>query len=130
MGYYGGVSGGGNNKISGTATPGLNLFELAAMSGGQSYSLCNNFGTSLSEISAYISKLATEFYLSCQLSGPPDQTGTLSIKVNDVVVPQDPVNGYSYIEEGDTAKVQFNGTAIPENGAIIDLAYTCPGLGG
>ena len=48
------------------------------------------------------------------------KTGSI-VKVNGMVVPQDPVNGWQY--RADTNSVVFLGTYVPPPGAEIRLEY-------
>jgi hypothetical protein len=47
--------------------------------------------------------------------------GTLTVTVDGVVIPQDPVNGWQY--RADTNSIVFLGTYVPPPGAQIQLQY-------
>lgn len=78
----------------------------------------DDFSEDLFAISEKIISLSTRF----QLSRKPILE-TIVVTVNGVNVPQDPVNGWVYIEENGLHFVEFRGSAVPAQGASISINF-------
>lgn len=96
--------------------------ELAQKTNGISGSLCEDFGTTLADISHKIVELVTQFYLD---RVPREET--LQVAVNGVNIqklssgdPQ-PWNGFLY--HADTNSITFHGSAVPPQGASIAVKF-------
>ncbi|MCB0357842.1 MAG: hypothetical protein KDD40_12585, partial [Bdellovibrionales bacterium] len=95
--------------------------ELVDATGGEKGSLCEDFAVILDFISEGIIQLATQFYLN-RIPKPE----TIEVIINDVVVPHvaDPANpkdGWLYNAQNNS--VMFYGSAIPAQGASINITY-------
>lgn len=98
---------------------GQRYIQLADLTGGLKTSLCDNFGDNLQLISdTIINKKPVNS--SYKLNREPQET-SIVVKVNGLVIAQDPVNGWTY----DPANwvVTLHGTAIPEQGGSVSIAY-------
>lgn len=96
--------------------PGLRYQQLADATGGVKGSLCDDFGNTLQVVSDSIIEYSSVF----KLDRVP-VNGSISVVVNGVTVPQDPVNGWTYLS-ADNA-IQFHGTSIPPADAQIAINY-------
>lgn len=95
---------------------GYRYIELADKTSGVKASLCDDFGTSMSDISNRIIELTTQFYLNRE-----PNPATIQIIVDGQVVPNDPLNGYQY--HPDTNSVTFHGSYVPGPGAAISVKF-------
>lgn len=96
---------------------GLRLMELASYSKGRIESICSgNLGGSLSNIRARIVQRLTDYKLSRIPKLP-----TLKVYVNGALIPEDSVNGWSYIS--DLNLVRFNGASLPSADASIRVDF-------
>lgn len=101
----------------GYVDPGLKYISLAQISGGVTQSICSgDFSRMLENIRAAIVEVITEYNLARE----PD-VSTIVVLVNGQVVPQDPVNGWTYSPQGYTIK--FHGTSVPPVHASIKVNY-------
>ncbi len=91
--------------------------ELADMTGGQKASLCDNFGSSLSNIAESILSLSSTF----KLGREPD-TATIRVVVDGVTVNQDANNGWTY--NATDFSITLHGNAVPAIGANIQIFFT------
>src|SRR6185436_875764 len=99
------------------ADPAWRYAAVATRTGGIVGSICDaSFENTLVQIAEALNTLRRVFPLTLLPVG-----GTLTVKVNGAVIPQDPVNGWQY--RADTNSVVFLGTYIPPPGAEIRLEY-------
>ncbi len=110
------ITNGGEKKIA------VRMFQLADLTNGIKGSLCDDFGTTLSNISYKIIELRTRFYLNRQLN-----PASLKVFVNGIEVSRVtdstplPWNGFYY--HTDDNSVSFHGTAVPAAGASISVSF-------
>lgn len=100
----------------------IRMGQLADLTGGIKGSLCDDFGTTLSNISYKIIELRTRFYLERALNADSLHVyvdGVEAARVTDST-PQ-PWNGYYY--HADDNSISFHGTAVPGPGASIRVSY-------
>ncbi|MES2962406.1 MAG: hypothetical protein V4760_00855 [Bdellovibrionota bacterium] len=106
---------------------GLRYTELVDKVNGIKGSLCDDFGTTLSNISNKIIELATQFYLD-RVPNPD----TLDVKINGVQVPHlqstDPQPWNGFIYHADTNSLTFHGSFVPPSGATIAVRFDPTGL--
>jgi hypothetical protein len=99
------------------AEPGIRDTEVARATGGLVASICTaDFGPFVDQLAKQLSGLRRVF----QLSAPP-KMGTIEVRVNGMIVPEDPINGWSYLP-GQRA-ITFNGNSIPLPGADVRILY-------
>ncbi len=104
--YYGGL-----------AEPAFRYTAVATKTGGVVGSICDHsFETTLVEIAKAINTLRRVFPLSLK----PD-AGTLSVRVNGVLIPQDVVSGWQY--RADTQSIAFLGNYVPPPRADVRIEY-------
>lgn len=96
---------------------GRRYMELADMTGGQTFSLCDNFGTSLDLLSESIAKLTSVFKLNRE-----PVISTIQVFVNGAAVPNDPVNGWTYNPAN--WSVSFADAVLPSVGDNIQIFFT------
>lgn len=89
--------------------------------GGYKGSLCDDFSDVLAGISDSIIERSTAFKLPRE-----PNIETIVVKVDGVVIPMDPVNGWTY--EPSTMLIVFNGTSIPGSEQIVSITYDPVGL--
>jgi len=100
-----------------TAIVGQRYMTIANETGGVIGSVCDSsYAPALTAIQSRILELGTQFYLNA-----PPVVSSIVVTVNDVVVPQDPNNGWSY--NSDANSIMFHGTAIPPADANINVAF-------
>lgn len=103
----------GFNKLMGAR-----YIELAQKTDGVLGDICEpDFSSTMESISKRIATLSTIF--------PLDRVpvlGTIIVQINGVDIPEHPTDGWTYIASKNA--IQFNGTAIPESGAFIDVDFT------
>nr|BFD59195.1 hypothetical protein CKG001_13020 [Bdellovibrio sp. CKG001] len=92
------------------------LIEMANLTGGVKASLCSNFGQSLELISDSIIQLSSVFKLNRE-----PQEDTITITVNGVSVPNDPVNGWTY--DASNLTITFHGSSVPAADANITIDF-------
>ncbi len=105
------------NSSFGGRRIGRRYIQLADLTNGVKASLCDNFGQSLELISDSIISLTSTFKL-----GRAPVVSTIKVNVNGVEVVQDAVNGWSY--NATDWSVTFHGTAVPAEGATVQIFYT------
>lgn len=97
---------------------------MAHKSGGLILSKDANFGTSLSALGDHISSLASSFPLSELLD--TNAINTLEVYVQGIngnrALPRSSQNGYTY--DGINNRINFHGSMIPPQGALIGVSYT------
>jgi hypothetical protein len=89
---------------------------LVSLTGGQSLSLCSNFGSNLAFLSNNIAELSSTFVLSRQ-----PIVASIVVIVDGVTVPQNSVNGWTYLSA--TNAIQFHGSSIPSANAVISITF-------
>ncbi len=89
---------------------------LTGLTGGILGSLCDDFGTTLANISNRTIELSTRFFLDRE-----PVKGTLRVYVNGVQVPESNTDGYSY--DASNNSISFHGSGVPVAGAKISVAY-------
>jgi hypothetical protein len=104
--YYGGL-----------ADPAFRYQAVATGTGGVVGSICDaSFEKTLLQIAQAINTLRRVFPLSLK----PD-LGTLSVRVNGLLIPRDVVNGWQY--RADTQSIAFLGNYVPPPRAAIRIEY-------
>lgn len=97
--------------------PGDRYLALVDHSGGTSASICsNNMTSALANVRQRIAELMSEYRL-----GREPIVSTIQVAVNGQLLPNDPVNGWTYVADGYI--IRFNGTAVPPAGSDIRIAY-------
>jgi len=100
------------------AIVGQRYIQLSQEVNGVTGSICDpTYANSLSAIATQIAVLSTQFFLT----GEPNPT-TFQILVNGTAIPGDPNNGWTYNSAANS--IQFHGSAIPPQGANIQVNYT------
>lgn len=102
---------------------GTRYIDLATRTGGVIGSLCGNFGATLSEISRSIVKLASSFKLDRE-----PIVSTILVKVNGLVIANEPVNGWTYNPTNRT--ISFNGSSVPSEGDQVSITFDPTTLNG
>lgn len=86
---------------------GLRYMSLADVSGGRKESICkSDFAAAISNIHVRIATYLSDYPLSRK-----PVVSSIVVRVNGQIVPNDPVNGWTYDADGNF--IQFNGTALP-----------------
>jgi hypothetical protein len=88
----------------------VEIFEKGNVS-----NICQDFSSDLESIGQGLVTLLAKF----KLVQKPQ--GQIEVRVDGVVVPRDPVNGWEYLPE--TQEVEFRGTAIPNANSKITVKY-------
>lgn len=89
---------------------------LVDATNGVKISLCGNFATGLGAIANNIIELSTQFFMDRE---PIPES--IEVYVNDVLVPQDIANGWTYNPAA--FSVVFHGSAIPTQGSKIYVKF-------
>lgn len=92
------------------------LIEATQLTGGFTGSLCEDFSSILSNLADTILRNSTKFYLTTI----PDPK-TISVYVNNVLVPNDATNGWTY--DATENAISFNGDAVPGQNASISIKF-------
>jgi hypothetical protein len=99
------------------AEPPVRLAEMTRRTGGVLASICDNsFEAALVRIAEALNTLKRIFPLSLK----PDP-GTISVLVDDVAVPQDPLSGWQYRKEINS--IAFSGDYVPPPGSQLRIFY-------
>lgn len=118
--HFMGVTGatGENCSTYGNYTePGYRYMDLVNASGGAKTTICTgDFASALAGVEKRIYDTASRFYLD----RVPEVT-TIFVYINGVQVPQDSVNGWTYIA-GDNS-IQLHGTAIARTDVKVQIYY-------
>lgn len=134
-GYTGSTEGNRNYNVSGIvlkdinncayglhaqATQGDRYVSIANATRGVIGNICDaDFSTQLQGISDRIVSLATRFKLSRE-----PIPSTLKVSVNGTMLVESDVNGWTYLRESDAFQyIEFHGTAVPPEGAIIGVDF-------
>lgn len=95
----------------------VRVMELATLTNGVIGDICQaDFGPSLAQIADHIALLSSQFFLDRK-----PIVESISVHVNGALVPQDANNGWTYNAEANS--IMFHGTAVPQQGAVIDVDY-------
>lgn len=93
------------------------IMELANTTNGIIGDICQaDFGPSMALMSNQIAMLSTQFFLPTT-----PVVETISVAVDGVAIPNDATNGWTYDSVANS--IVFHGTAIPSQGAIVDVNY-------
>lgn len=92
------------------------LPQLADLTSGVKGSLCSNFGDTLTLISDSIIELSSVFKLNRE-----PQEDTITVVVNGVSIPNDPVNGWTY--NATDLTITFHGSSVPGADASITIDF-------
>jgi hypothetical protein len=95
---------------------GQRYIQMADATRGVVGSICGNFAQDLAAISSGILRLSTQFFLSRE-----PVPSTIKVYVNGSLVPNDPVNGWTY--DPATISILFGDNAIPPQGAAIGVDF-------
>ncbi len=99
------------------SSTGDRYMKLAALSGGYSGSICGgNLFVALGRIRDSLLKRVTSFNLKAW-----PVMGTVRVFVNDIEIPEDRNNGWSY--ENRLNRIIFHGSGIPREGSVIRVNY-------
>ena len=99
------------------AEPAFRYASVSTKTGGVVGSICDaSFENTLVSIAEALNTLRRVFPLTLK-----PLLSSLTVTVNGVVIPQDPINGWQY--RADTNSIVFLGTYIPPPGAILRLEY-------
>lgn len=96
---------------------GRRYMELANKTGGDVYSICDDFGTSLDMISESLIVLTSVFKL-----GREPVVSTIQVVVNGSVVPNDPSIGWTY--NSTDWSISFAQSVVPKQGDSIQIYFT------
>lgn len=97
--------------------PGDRYMELVNSSGGAKTTICTgDFGAALAGVEKRIYDVASRFYLDRL----PD-VSSIEVRVDGNIIPNDPVNGWTYIEADNS--IQLHGSAIARTDVKIDIFY-------
>jgi hypothetical protein len=101
--------------------PSEEFMALADISGGIKASICDSsFGDAVANIKKRLIEVLTDFRLPRQ---PIEDS--IKVFVNGKEIPEDDLNGWSYIKEGNL--IRFNGNALPNPDAKIAIDFTPAG---
>lgn len=108
----------GCDGAGGSATAGTRYFDVAATLGGVFASICTtDWAATMAELGLSTFDALTRF----ELSRLPDEA-TIVVTVDGQPVDQDAINGWTY--DADTNSIRFHGTAVPDAGEVVSVAYT------
>ena len=108
---------GEENFYGSLAEPAFRYSAVSTKTSGVVGSICDaSFENTLVQIAQALNTLRRVFPLTLVPS-----SGSLTVKVNGLIIPQDPVNGWQY--RADTNSVVFLGTFVPPPAAEIRLEY-------
>ena len=96
---------------------GLRYAEIASFTNGVTGSICDtNFSQNLNDIQSRIAELSTQF----RLNRVPI-VSSIVVNINGVDIPQNATNGWTYNATNNS--IVFHGTAIPAQGAAIQIVF-------
>lgn len=99
------------------ASVGTRYNELVAVSSGMSDNICDrNFRRALNGFQTVITEILTDY----RLDRLPE-ISTIKVYVNNQLLPQDSINGWTYHAEGNF--VRFHGTAVPSAEVSVWVDY-------
>ncbi len=108
----------GCDGAGGSATAGGRYFAVAAALQGVFASICTpDWATVMAELGLTTFDALSRF----SLSRLPDEA-SITVTVDGVPVPEDPLNGWTY--DPDTNSVRFHGTAVPVADDEVSVSYT------
>ena len=97
---------------------GHRYIDLANISGGKSFSICNgNLKDAVASLQARVLEIITDY----PLASVPN-LDTVRVYMNGVLVPRSAVNGWDYIPE--LRLIRFFGTAVPSSDVTVKVDYT------
>jgi hypothetical protein len=100
-----------------SAIIGTRYMDMVRKTGGVMGSICDSsYANSLDMIQKQIIELSTQFTLTRE-----PNPSTITISVDNVTVPQDSTNGWTY--DAATNSITFHGTAVPNSGAAINIQF-------
>jgi len=79
-----------------------------------------DFGPFVNQLATQLSSLRRLYLLSA-----PPKPMTIEVRVDGVLITEDPKNGWSYVPA--ERAIRFNGTSIPRPGADIRITYDVQG---
>ena len=95
----------------------VRIMDLATRTNGVIGDICQaDFGSSMADMATQIATLSTQFYLD-----RVPNVSTIVIHINDVFIPQDENNGWTYNSDGNS--IFFHGTAVPPQDAKISVNF-------
>lgn len=98
---------------------GKKWISIAEASNGRKESICeSSLANAVSNIQQRIIQVLTDF----KLDRKPKKS-TIVVKINNQVIPENPENGWEYLEIGSDMIVRFHGTSIPTANAKISVAF-------
>lgn len=99
------------------AVPGYRYIQASDLMGGMLGNICqSDWGSMLYDLGLNASGIQSSFQTTYAA-----QVDTIQVWVDDEVIIQDPVTGWSYDQE--TWYLTFNGDSVPERGAEISCSY-------
>jgi len=105
------------NQLNQEKKIGQRYMDLSDATGGTKNSLCEAFDTVLNNISASIAgKVQAQFKLDRK-----PVVSSIRVLINNVLVPQDSVNGWTYNE--DTLVITIHGSYSPQSGDSIVIHF-------
>lgn len=100
------------------ASPGYGFMSLSNISNGVIESICSaDLVNATANLRARIAEILTQF----RLEREPD-VNTIKVFINGVLIPQDPVNGWTYNPVGFT--ILMHGNSVPPANANVTVSYT------
>lgn len=94
---------------------------IVDLTGGKKGSLCDDFSDVMSGIADTILERSTAFQLNREPYVP-----SIVVKVNDEVIPMDPVHGWTY--EPDGMLIIFHGNSVPGSSDLVNVKFDPAGL--
>jgi hypothetical protein len=103
---------------------GTRYMQLTQSTGGVSGSICDNsYAGTLNAIQNQIAELSTQFFLT-----QTPNVSSIVVHVNSILISQDATNGWTYNSTANS--IVFHGTAIPPQGAVINIDFIPQSLQG
>lgn len=106
----------GQSKCQGNVNP-VRIKEFANSTNGVLGDICqSDFGPSMAAMSNQITLLSTQYFLD-----KLPIISTISVHIDGISIPEDSTNGWTYDPAANS--IQFHGSAIPTQGAAINVSY-------
>ncbi len=100
------------------------VMAAAQATRGVTGEICSpDFYKDLEDIAEKVITLATRFVLTSK-----PVVSTIVVLVDGQTIEQDPVNGWTYIEEQGKHYIEFNGTSVPSETSVVSVDFTPAGL--
>ena len=100
------------------------VIAAAEATRGVTGEICSpDFYKDLEDIAEKVITLATRFVLTSK-----PVVSTIVVLVDGQNIEQDPVNGWTYIEEQGKHYIEFNGSSVPSETSIVSVDFTPAGL--